>query len=88
MSWLDAIHRANVSPSGNGLATILQAQKNSYVGLQYQTRTDYSVEKDYSVDQTFCTLYTFAASCVLIGGQQRTWYYVKKVRQVRDSKEI
>jgi hypothetical protein len=41
MSWSDAIHRANVWPSGNGLATILQAQKNSYVGLQYQTRTDY-----------------------------------------------
>jgi outer membrane protein assembly factor BamE (lipoprotein component of BamABCDE complex) len=38
------------------------------------------------MDQTFCTLYTFAATCILIGGQQRTWYYVKKVRQVRDSK--
>ncbi len=41
MSSSDAIHRANVWPSGNGLATILQVQKNFYVGLQYQTRTDY-----------------------------------------------
>jgi hypothetical protein len=34
MSSSDAIHRANVWPSGNGLVTILQVLKNSYVGLQ------------------------------------------------------